>query len=72
MSHYLPRGSVFFLESLIFLLVLSADFELGAECLPLGGLRLPRSALKGRLVPLGFHFVLRPHDFMARYGDMII
>ena len=31
---------------MFFLLILSADFELGAECLPLGGLRLPGSALK--------------------------
>ena len=30
------------------LLILSAHFELGAECLPLGGLRLPGSALQGR------------------------
>ena len=38
----------------IFLLILSADFELGAECLPSGGLPLPAGGLKGRLVPLGF------------------
>ena len=51
---YLPRGPIFFLESPIFLLILSADFELGAECLHLDGLPLPGSGLKGRLVPLGF------------------
>ena len=44
----LPRGSVFFLESPILLLILCADFELGAECLPLG--RLPGSGLNGRFV----------------------
>ena len=43
---------------IFFWLILSADFELGAQCLPLGGLWLPASALKGRLVSLGFHFVL--------------
>ena len=53
-SRYLPRGSVFFLESPIFLLILSADVELGAECLPSDGLPLPGGGLKGRLVPLGF------------------
>ena len=57
-SHYLSRGSVFFLESPIFLLILSDDFELGAECLPTDGLRLPGSGLKGRLVPLAFDLVL--------------
>ena len=33
-----------------FVLIFGADFELGAECLPLGGLRLLGSALKGRSV----------------------
>ena len=64
-SRYLPRGSVFFLESPIFLLILSPDFELGAECLPLDGLPLPGSGLKGRLVPLAFDLVLKSHDFIA-------
>ena len=56
-SHYLPRGSVFFLESSIFMLIVCADFVLGAECLP-DGLWLPESGLKGRLVSLGFDLVL--------------
>ena len=68
----LSRGPVFSLKLDIVLLILSADFQLGAECLPLGALRLPGSALQGRLVSLGFHFELRSHDFMAWYGDMII
>ena len=57
-SCHLSRGPVFFLETIFFLLILSADFEPGAQCLPLGGLWLPGSALKGRLLSLGFHFVL--------------
>ena len=58
MSHYLPGGSVFFLETPIFLLILSADFELGTDCLPSDGLPLPGGGVKGRLVPLGFDLVL--------------
>ena len=50
---------------LFFLLILSADFELGAECLPLDGLPLPGSGLKGRLVPLAFDLVLKSDDFIA-------
>ena len=42
------------LESPIFVLILSADFQLGAESLPSDGLPLPGGGLKGRLVPLGF------------------
>ena len=42
----------------IFLADLWADFELRAERLPLGGLRLPWSGLKGRLVSLGFHLMV--------------
>ena len=57
-SHYLSLGSVFFLELQIFLLILCADFQLGAQWLPVGGLRLPGSGLKGRLVSLGFDLVL--------------
>ena len=57
-SHYLSRGRVSFLESPVFLLILCADFELGAECLPWAGLGLPGSGLKGRLVSLGFDLVL--------------
>ena len=53
-SCHLSRGPVFFLESPIFVLILSADFELGAECLPSDGLSLPGGGFKGRLVPLGF------------------
>ena len=48
----------FSLGSHIFLLILSADFELGAECLPSAGLPLPGSGLKRRLVSLGFDLVL--------------
>ena len=48
----------FFLEYPVFLLIVCADFELGADCLPSDGLRLPGSGLKGRLVPLGFDLVL--------------
>ena len=50
--------AVSFLESLIFLLILCADFELGAEWLPLRGLRLPGSGLKSHLVSLGFHLMV--------------
>ena len=64
-SCHLSRGSVFFLESPIFVLILSADFELGAECLPSDGLPLPGGGLKGRLAPLGFDLGLWSHDFMA-------
>ena len=55
-SHYLSRGPVFPLESHMFLLVVCADFEVGAECLPSDGLQLPGSGLKGRLVVLGLCF----------------
>ena len=57
-SCYLSGGSVFSLKLNMFLLILCADVELGAECLPLGGLRLLGSGLKGRLVSLGSHLML--------------
>ena len=60
-SCYLSRGSVCFLDLHIFLLILCADFELGA---PFGDLRLPGSGLKGRSVSLDFDLV-RSYDFMA-------
>ena len=44
--------------SICLLLILCADFELGAECLPLGGLWWPRSGLKRRSVSLGFHLIV--------------
>ena len=53
-SCHLPREPVFLLELPILLLILCADFELGAES-PFGGLRLPGSSLKGRLVSSGVH-----------------
>ena len=46
-------------------MILSADFELGAEGLPLDGLPLPGGGLKGRLVPLGLNLGVCSHDFMA-------
>ena len=57
-SHYLSRGPVFLLDSHISLLIVCADFELGAECLPSNGLRLLGSGLRARLLPLGFHLTL--------------
>ena len=62
---YLSREPVFFLELHMFLLISCVAFELGAECLPLRGLRLGGSGLKGRLVSLGFHSMLGPYDFMT-------
>ena len=53
-DYYCSRGYVFFLDSLIFLLIVCADFELGAERLPSDGLWWPGSGSKGRLVFLGF------------------
>ena len=68
-------GNVIFLELHAFLLVLCADFQLGAEWLPLGGVQLPGSGLKGRSVSLGFdlvHVILRYDHVTLRYDHAIL
>ena len=50
----------------MFLLILSADFELGAECLPSGGLRLPGIATLG-VLGLSFRAVIS-----ISWHDMVI
>ena len=42
----------------IWFLILHADFKLGADCLPLRGLRLLGSGLKRRLLSLGLHLMV--------------
>ena len=43
-------------KKLIFLLILCADFELGAQCLPVGGLWLPGDGLKGTIEKIAASF----------------